>query len=107
VGAGRAGIAAVWLAYGAAIGLLGSVFGGVLAFLIVDNINAIHDWMGESLGLYVWDPSVYVFKRIPSEIDPTHATLVLLGGVLSCLIGALVPALRAAWMDPVRALRFE
>lgn len=107
VGASRTGIAMVWLAYGSGIGLIGSALGGVLAFTIVRNINAIHDWMGESLGLYVWDPSVYVFKRIPSEVDPTHAVLVLSGGVLSCLLGALVPAVRAAWMDPVRALRFE
>ncbi len=107
IGAGRSGIACVWLAYGSAIGAIGSALGGVIAYSVVSNINAIHDWMGESLGLYVWDPSVYVFKSIPDEIDPVHAAYVLAGGVLSCLVGALVPAVRAAWMDPVRALRFE
>jgi ABC-type antimicrobial peptide transport system permease subunit len=28
-------------------------------------------------------------------------------GVLASGIGAFIPAIRAAWMDPVRALRFE
>jgi len=107
IGASRSGIAWIWLIYGSAIGVIGAILGGTLAYAIVSNINAIHDWMGESLGLYIWDPSVYVFKRIPDEIDPVHAAYVLTGGVLSCLIGALVPAVRAAWMDPVKALRFE
>lgn len=107
VGAGRGGVAAVWLAYGAAIGAVGAILGVALAWAIVTNINEIHDWLGESLGLYVWDPSVYVFKEIPRTLDPVHTVWVLGGGVLSCLVGAAIPAIRAASMDPVRALRFE
>ncbi len=107
LGAGSLGIAWVWLRYGAAIGLVGSVAGGLLAWGIVANINDIHDWMGESLGLYVWDPAIYVFKEIPRRIEPDKAAFVLAGGVLSCLLGALIPALRAAFMHPIRALRFE
>ena len=47
------------------------------------------------------------FTKIPNEVEPSHAALVVAGGVLSCVIGALIPALRAAWMHPVRALRNE
>jgi ABC-type antimicrobial peptide transport system permease subunit len=35
------------------------------------------------------------------------AAIVLLGGVLASVVGALVPALKAANMHPVKALRFE
>ncbi|MEN0020463.1 MAG: FtsX-like permease family protein [Planctomycetota bacterium] len=107
LGAGQSGVAWVWVRYGGAIGIVGSTLGGALAWAIVSNINEIHDWMGQELGLYVWDPTVYVFKEIPREINPQHAAIVLIGGVASCLIGALIPAARAASMDPVRALRFE
>jgi ABC-type antimicrobial peptide transport system permease subunit len=40
-------------------------------------------------------------------MDPIRATIVLVGGVLSSVAGALIPALKAAYMDPVRSLRFE
>ncbi len=107
IGASRFGVASVWLGYGVAIGVVGALLGGALAWVIVSNINDIHDWLGEHLGLYVWDPSVYVFKEIPRHIDPVHAAWVLVGGVVSCLLGAAIPAARAARMDPVKALRFE
>ncbi|MEL7471875.1 MAG: FtsX-like permease family protein [Planctomycetota bacterium] len=107
LGASSWGVAGVWLAYGLAIGLVGSIAGGVIALLVVRNINQIHEWIGQLTGQYIWDPAVYYFTEIPSEVDPAAAGFVLLGGVLSCFLGAAWPAIRAARMRPVRALRFE
>ncbi len=107
LGASRAGIAWIWLRYGIAIGVAGSISGFGLAYLIVTNINSIHEWMGTALGLYIWDPRVYYFTEIPSRVETSKAVVVLTGGVLFSLFGALIPAIRAASLDPVRALRFE
>ena len=43
LGASRFGVAWVWLRYGLAIGVVGSIFGGLLAWAIVTNINEIHE----------------------------------------------------------------
>jgi len=107
VGASRAGVAWLFLRYGVTIGVVGAALGGLTAYAIVLNINPIHEWLGTALGIYVWDPSVYYFTQIPSEVDPAKAALVLAGGVVFSVLGALLPALKAANMDPVRALRFE
>ena len=61
----------------------------------------------QNLGLVIWDPAVYYFFEIPSDMDWSKAATVVVAGVLTCLIGALIPAVRAGAMDPVRALRFE
>ena len=106
-GASRTGIAWLWLRYGLAIGVVGSIFGLALAYTIVYNINTIHDWMGVALGISIWDPAVYYFTEIPSRVNHLHAAIIGLGGMLASTLGALWPALRAARMNPVRALRFE
>lgn len=107
IGASRAGVAWLFLRYGLAIGITGATLGLALAFLVVTNINPIHEWLGTRLGIYVWDPKVYYFDTIPNHVDPLRALIVSVGGILSAAGGALIPALRAAFMDPVRALRFE
>jgi lipoprotein-releasing system permease protein len=107
LGASTGGVAWLWLRYGAAIGVVGATLGLVAGWLIVTNINAIHDWLGETFGFMIWDPRVYYFVEIPREVDPGKAAIVFVVGVMTCVLGALIPALRSAWMDPVRALRFE
>lgn len=107
VGASRSGVAGLWLLYGLAIGIAGAAAGFSLAYVVVTNINAIHEWIGQHLDLYIWDPRVYYFTRIPSDLDATHVVLVLCGGLLASCLGALWPAARAARMNPVQALRFE
>lgn len=107
IGASGPGVAAVWVGYGLAIGLVGSALGAALAAVVVANINPIHAWMGRVLGVQVWDPNVYYFTTIPTDLDASKFLVITAGGVLASVVGALVPAARAAWMDPVRALRFD
>lgn len=107
IGASGTGVAAVWVGYGLAIGLVGSALGAGLAALIVTNINPIHKWLGEALGVQVWDPNVYYFTTIPTDLDSKKFVIIVAGGIVASVVGALVPAARAAWMDPVKALRFD
>jgi len=107
LGASPPGIAWLWIQYGAAIGIVGSILGTAIGYLIVININAIHDWMGRSFGLVIWDPRQYYFIEIPSQVDLSKAIIVFVVGMLTCVLGALIPAWHSARMDPVKALRFE
>lgn len=107
LGASRAGVAGLWLSYGLGLGVVGAGLGTVAAVLIVTNINAVHDAIKALTGAPIWDPSVYYFATIPAEMEPEKAVLVAVAGVVTAVFGAAVPAVRAAMMDPVRALRFE
>jgi len=107
LGASRAGITWLWVRYGLAIGVLGAALGLGVSYLIISNINPIHEWMGMAMGIQIWDPRIYYFTTIPTDLNTVKAALVCTGGVLSSVLGALWPALRAARMDPVKALRFE
>lgn len=107
IGASGTGVAAVWVGYGLAIGLVGSALGAGLAALVVTNINPIHEWLGKQLNIQVWDPNVYYFTTIPTDLDSQKFIIIVAGGIIASVVGALVPAARAAWMDPVKALRFD
>jgi lipoprotein-releasing system permease protein len=107
LGASTPGVAWLWLRYGAAIGVVGASLGLGAGYLIVTNINAIHDWLGTTFNFVIWDPRVYYFVEIPREVEPSKAAIVFTVGVMTCVLGALIPAVRSARMDPVRSLRFE
>lgn len=107
VGASRRGIASMWIFYGTSIGIVGSLLGFGLGWLIVSNINEIHEWLGQTFNLFIWDPKTYLFSRIPDRINPRHALIVFSAGILFAILGSIIPALRAALLKPVKALRFE
>jgi lipoprotein-releasing system permease protein len=58
-------------------------------------------------GFLMWDPSVYYFNTIPSKVDWFSAVLTMAGAIVFSVLGAAIPAARAADTDPVRALRYE
>ena len=107
VGATSGGIALIFLGYGAAIGVVGGVMGAVIGGLIVHYINEIHALMGSLLGIQVWNAETYMFDRIPNTMNPNEVAVIVGVAILSSVVGAAVPALRAATLKPVDALRFE
>ncbi len=107
VGASSGGVATIFLAYGAAIGLVGSILGTIGGYYFVLYINEIQDAVDKWFGFRVWDREVFMFERIPNEVQLVPVLMIVVGAVLAGLVGAIVPAARAARMQPVEALRYE
>jgi lipoprotein-releasing system permease protein len=107
LGASNWGVAQIFLGYGLAIGLIGAGTGLLSAYLIVHNINAIHAWMGRALGIVIWNPKTYIFDTIPNTMEGSDVIWIVSIAILSAVIGALIPAIRAARMNPVEAMRWE
>lgn len=107
VGGSAPGVAQVFLLFGAVQGVLGAVLGVILGWLGVYYINPIHDWVGEIFGFVVWNREVFLFDKIPNEVDPGVVLVVIVWALFSGLVGALIPAVRAGMMQPVEALRYE
>jgi len=107
LGAGKAGIAWVYLLFGGAVGLEGSLAGTFLAFVIIRHIDGIQRALSNWLGFQVWNPQLYRFERIPAEFDTFTVSMVVVVAVLLSMAASFYPAMCAARMDPVEAIRYE
>jgi len=75
--------------------------------LFVKYINSIAAVIEKITGQEVFDPTVYYFNSIPTIVDPITIAWVVAGSILIATTASVLPALRAARMNPVRSLRFE
>jgi lipoprotein-releasing system permease protein len=107
VGASSGGVAAIFLAYGAGVGLIGSIIGIIGGYFFVRSINPIHDWVGRTFGFVVWSRETFMFAQIPNDVTFRTVATIALGALLSGIVGSLLPAALAARRQPVEALRYE
>lgn len=107
LGASRQGIMGIFLSYGLMLGVVGSGVGMVMGLLIVNYLNEIRRGVEWATGQQVFDPSIYYFYKIPTIIEPFTVAWIVVGALSIAVLASVVPALRAARLHPVEALRYE
>ena len=107
LGASSGGVMQIFLGYGLLLGALGAGLGTALGLAITGNINAIEKWLSWATGLEVFPRNIYYFDKIPTDIQAWQIVMINLGSVAIAVVFSILPALRAAWLHPVKALRYE
>ena len=107
LGATRPGVMSIFLGYGFSLGCVGSGVGMVLGLLFVANINRIAAWLESITGREVFDPTIYYFQEIPTIVTAGTVSWIVGGAMLIAVLASVLPAVRAARMHPVEALRYE
>ena len=108
LGASGRGIAALFITYAGAVGVVGSILGLIIGTLFVWNVNTIQDYLASiNPQLRVWTADVYSFDKIPEVVKQADAIWVAAIAVLSSMIGSLIPAFIAGRVWPIEALRYE
>ncbi|MFH0945978.1 MAG: ABC transporter permease [Planctomycetota bacterium] len=107
LGASSAGIAGLFVTCAGIITVIGAAAGCVSGVIVARNINHVNDGVEALFGIRIFRPDIYLFDRIPTEIQGWFVGMVFGATLLIALLCALLPALRAARMDQIRALRHE
>jgi len=100
-------VALIFVGFGACVGMVGSGIGIAVGCIVTKNVNAIEGWVRIIFGLKLWKSSVYMFSRIPNEVDWASALPIVLLAIAAAAIGTLIPAIVAARTRPVEILRYE
>jgi len=107
LGASPGGVMGIFLAYGLSLGLVGSGVGMLIGLLFVRYINEIADLLGWIMGHEVFSPDIYYFYEIPTMVNPITIAWIVCGALAIAVLASVLPALRAALLHPVEALRYE
>ncbi len=107
LGASNRGVMSIFLGYGLLLGLVGAGLGTGLGLTLTFNINEIEKFLAHATGMDIFPRDVYYFKEIPTDVQMWSVLLVNVGAVAIAVIFSILPALRAALLHPVRALRYE
>src|SRR5262249_10895007 len=107
LGASNGGVMKIFLAYGLLLGTVGALCGTGLGLTITTYINEIEHFITWTTGQENFSRDTYYFNEIPTNIQPLSVLLVNVGAVGIAVLFSVLPALRAAMLHPVRALRYE
>jgi lipoprotein-releasing system permease protein len=107
LGASNTGVLNIFLGYGLLLGTVGSLLGSVIGTAITIYINEIEQFLTRWTGHELFDRTVYYFNEIPTDLNVWSILFINLGAVSISVLFSVLPALRAALLHPVRALRYE
>ena len=100
----------IWHRMGLLVGIaisIGFVIALIAGHWILQSREEFAIWLNLKYRFVMWDPRIYLFDRIPDQVDYTKAVWIMVGSTISSVIGSLIPAIVASRVNPIRALHYE
>jgi len=98
MGATRYQITSIFMIVGCATGIIGLILGSGLGIGICKILTA-----------YGWplDPKVYLIDHLPLKLSLTDYLICVCTTMLICIIFTVIPAMKAASLEPVEGIKYE
>ena len=86
--------------------LVGTLAGIGVGLLVLRNLQRIVRWLS-SLSVEVFPKEIYGLSEIPYKVSVSDISFIAVIVMVFCTLASIIPALRAARLNPVEALRHE
>lgn len=107
LGATSATIMRIFILQGMFVGIVGSLLGTLTGLVVLYWRNNILHFASDVFKIELFPAKYYYFDGLPAKIVPGDILIVIGITIILCTVGGIIPAWRAAKLDPAKALRNE
>lgn len=107
LGATNLQIMLVFIIQSLIVGVIGVGLGFIFGMVSLHYRNDVLHMLRRLTGFELFPASIYNFSELPAKIVPTDVVTIVIAALIICLCAGIIPAIQAARLQPVEALRHE
>lgn len=100
-------IARLFLFQGFFVGLLGVLAGVAAGLLTIEHVDQVRMFLAQALHIELFPKEIYNLPKLPVYLSAADLARISVSALLIATFGGVLPALWAAMLEPVEALRHD
>jgi len=97
----------IFFLVGVIIGTSATIFGIFLGVTFSMYVENIRQFLSSVFNISLFPEEIYFLSTMPSEINPSSIFIISFCSIFITIIVSIFPALKAAKLDPIQALKYE